>query len=194
MRIHYQCRLSLSRERLLSYTVTTTDVPVEFSQSDCFWILLFESSAHFGRLLFSESQRTFVLFFHAFQYLHGILLPLFRPRQYAVKHIFYFLACHSASISHSAFGRYNARMHPDANDPDRRVTYFGATHTRGKREIFGIRGDDRGKHIYVIGKTGMGKSTMLENMAIQDIQNGEGIAFIDPHGATAERLLDFVPY
>jgi hypothetical protein len=85
-------------------------------------------------------------------------------------------------------------MHPDANDPDRRITYFAATHTRGKREIFGIRGDDRGKHIYVIGKTGMGKSTMLENMAIQDIQNGEGIAFIDPHGATAEKLLNFVPY
>ena len=60
--------------------------------------------------------------------------------------------------------------------------------------MFGIRGIDRGKHVYVIGKTGMGKSTMLENMAIQDIQNGEGIAFIDPHGSTAEKLLDFVPH
>jgi energy-coupling factor transporter ATP-binding protein EcfA2 len=59
--------------------------------------------------------------------------------------------------------------------------------------MFGIRAIDRGKHVYVIGKTGMGKSTMLENMAIQDIQNGEGIAFIDPHGSTAEKLLDFVP-
>jgi hypothetical protein len=84
-------------------------------------------------------------------------------------------------------------MHPDQKNDDRRITYFAATHTRGKREMFGIRADDRGKHIYVIGKTGMGKSTMLENMAIQDIQNGEGIAFIDPHGATAEKLLDFVP-
>ncbi|MBI5458028.1 type IV secretion system DNA-binding domain-containing protein [Candidatus Kaiserbacteria bacterium] len=79
-------------------------------------------------------------------------------------------------------------------DDDRRITYFAATHTRGKREMFGIRGIDRGKHIYVIGKTGMGKSTMLENMAIQDIQNGEGIAFIDPHGSTAEKLLDFIPH
>lgn len=60
--------------------------------------------------------------------------------------------------------------------------------------MFGIRAIDRGKHVYVIGKTGMGKSTMLENMAIQDIQNGEGIAFIDPHGSTAEKLLDFVPH
>ncbi len=82
----------------------------------------------------------------------------------------------------------------DQSDPDKRITYFGATHMRGKREMFGIRADDRGKHMYIIGKTGMGKSTMLENMAIQDIQNGEGIAFIDPHGATAERLLNFVPH
>lgn len=83
---------------------------------------------------------------------------------------------------------------PPQQDDDRRVTYFAATHTRGKREMFGIRAEDRGKHVYIIGKTGMGKSTMLENMAIQDIQNGEGIAFIDPHGATAEKLLDFVPH
>jgi hypothetical protein len=79
------------------------------------------------------------------------------------------------------------------DDPERKITYFATTHTRGKREMFGIRAGDRGKHVYVIGKTGMGKSTMLENMAIQDIQNGEGIAFIDPHGSTAEKLLDFVP-
>lgn len=83
--------------------------------------------------------------------------------------------------------------HPDHHDDDRRITYFATTHTRGKREMFGIRAQDRGKHVYVIGKTGMGKSTMLENMAIQDIQNGEGISFIDPHGSTAEKLLDFIP-
>ncbi|MEK7586655.1 MAG: type IV secretory system conjugative DNA transfer family protein, partial [Patescibacteria group bacterium] len=64
---------------------------------------------------------------------------------------------------------------------------------RGKRTPFGIKPEDRSRHIYVIGKTGMGKSTMLENMAIQDIQNGHGIAFIDPHGSTAEKLLDYVP-
>ena len=87
-----------------------------------------------------------------------------------------------------------AHGHGNDNDPERRITYFAATHTRGKREMFGIRAIDRGKHIYVIGKTGMGKSTLLENMAIQDIQNGEGIAFIDPHGSTAEKLLDFIPY
>src|SRR3972149_11499437 len=86
---------------------------------------------------------------------------------------------------------YTFLMHADHKDDDRRITYFATTHTRGKREMFGIRAADRGKHIYVIGKTGMGKSTMLENMAIQDIQNGEGISFIAPHGSTAEPLLGF---
>jgi len=47
--------------------------------------------------------------------------------------------------------------------------------------------------VYVIGKTGMGKSTLLENMAVQDIKFGDGLAFIDPHGKTAELLLDYVP-
>jgi len=76
-------------------------------------------------------------------------------------------------------------------DPEK-ITYFGETDSRGKRVRFGIRAKDRTKHIYVIGKTGMGKSTLLENMAIQDIQNGEGMAFLDPHGKTAELLLSYI--
>ncbi len=74
-----------------------------------------------------------------------------------------------------------------------RVTYFAATDARGKYVPFGIKAKDRDRHMYVIGKTGMGKSTLLENMAIQDIQNGEGFAFIDPHGGTVEHILDFIP-
>ena len=73
------------------------------------------------------------------------------------------------------------------------ITYFAETDFRNKRVRFGIKDEDRGKHIYVIGKTGMGKSTLLENLAIQDIQNGKGIIFIDPHGKTAELLLKYVP-
>ena len=53
--------------------------------------------------------------------------------------------------------------------------------------------DDRRRHIYVVGKTGVGKSTLLENMAIADIEAGRGIAFLDPHGESAEKLLDFIP-
>ena len=76
---------------------------------------------------------------------------------------------------------------------DNKVTYFAQTDSRNKRVPFGIKRKDRSRHMYVIGKTGMGKSTLLENMAIQDIKNGEGVAFIDPHGKTAELLLDYVP-
>jgi hypothetical protein len=74
-----------------------------------------------------------------------------------------------------------------------RITYFAETDSRSRRVPFGIKERDRSRHTYVIGKTGMGKSTMLENMAIQDIKNGEGMAFIDPHGKSAEMLLEYVP-
>ncbi|MDZ4225873.1 MAG: type IV secretion system DNA-binding domain-containing protein, partial [Patescibacteria group bacterium] len=77
-------------------------------------------------------------------------------------------------------------------DPEK-VTFFAKTNSRGHEMPFGIKRKDRVRHMYVIGKTGMGKSTLLENMAIQDIRNGEGVAFIDPHGATADRLLEYVP-
>ncbi|MFA6095679.1 MAG: type IV secretory system conjugative DNA transfer family protein [Candidatus Paceibacterota bacterium] len=76
---------------------------------------------------------------------------------------------------------------------DDKVTYFAETDARNKRVKFGIKAKDRTKHVYVIGKTGMGKSTLLENMAVQDIQSGEGLAFIDPHGKTAELLLEYIP-
>lgn len=77
-------------------------------------------------------------------------------------------------------------------DPER-ITFFAQTDARGQEVPFGIKAKDRTKHMYVIGKTGMGKSTMLENMAVQDIKNGEGMAFMDPHGATAEKILEYIP-
>lgn len=73
------------------------------------------------------------------------------------------------------------------------ITYFAETDRRNKRVRFGIKSSDRTRHVYTIGKTGMGKSTMLENMAVQDIKNGNGVAFMDPHGKTADLLLDYVP-
>jgi hypothetical protein len=77
-------------------------------------------------------------------------------------------------------------------DPNK-ITYFAETDSRNKRTPFGIKAKDRLKHVYVIGKTGMGKSTLLENMAVQDIKGMEGMAFIDPHGKTADLLLEYVP-
>ncbi len=73
------------------------------------------------------------------------------------------------------------------------ITFFGLTSFRGQRAKFGIKTDDRRRHFYCIGKTGMGKSNLMENMAIQDIQNGRGVAYVDPHGEGAEKLLDFIP-
>ena len=73
------------------------------------------------------------------------------------------------------------------------ITFFGETTFRNARRRFGIKRDDRRRHLYTIGKTGMGKTVLLKNMAIQDIQSGEGMGFIDPHGEASEELLSFVP-
>jgi len=71
--------------------------------------------------------------------------------------------------------------------------YFAEANFRNQRKRFGIKRNDRSKHVYVIGKTGMGKTTLLENMVIQDIQNGDGVGVVDPHGEFAQKMLDFVP-
>ena len=77
----------------------------------------------------------------------------------------------------------------DQND----ITFFAKTNFRNQERVFGIKQDDRRRHMYVIGKTGMGKTNLLENLAIQDIQKGHGIAFLDPHGDTAEKLIKAIP-
>lgn len=73
------------------------------------------------------------------------------------------------------------------------ITFFAKTNFRNQDVAFGIKTDDRRRHMYVIGKTGMGKTNLLENLAIQDVQKGHGIAFIDPHGDTAEKLIKAIP-
>ena len=77
-------------------------------------------------------------------------------------------------------------------DPEH-ITYFAETDSRNQRIKFGIKSRDRIRHMYVIGKSGVGKSTLLENMAIQDIQHGEGVAVLDPHGSFAEKMLEYIP-
>jgi CxxC-x17-CxxC domain-containing protein len=73
------------------------------------------------------------------------------------------------------------------------IIFLGETTFRNERKKFGIKIDDRRRHIYGVGKTGMGKTALLENMAIQDIMTGHGVGFVDPHGEAAENLLDFIP-
>lgn len=73
------------------------------------------------------------------------------------------------------------------------ITYIGETNYQNQHLRFGIKQKDRGGHIYCIGKTGVGKSTLLLNMAISDIQQGRGVGIIDPHGDIAETLLMYIP-
>lgn len=73
------------------------------------------------------------------------------------------------------------------------ITFFARTNWRQEGKLFGIRQADRRSHMYVIGKTGTGKSAMLGTMALQDIEAGRGLALLDPHGDLVERLVAAVP-
>ncbi|MDQ3239730.1 MAG: ATP-binding protein, partial [bacterium] len=73
------------------------------------------------------------------------------------------------------------------------IVWLGKTDFKNTESIFGIKKNDRFKHMYVIGKTGTGKSTLLQNMIISDMRNGEGLCVIDPHGEFADVILEFVP-
>lgn len=73
------------------------------------------------------------------------------------------------------------------------INFFAKTNFRGQGKVFGIKREDRLYHRYVIGKTGMGKTTLLLNTAYNDIRAGEGVGFIDPHGDAAETLLRHIP-
>lgn len=73
------------------------------------------------------------------------------------------------------------------------ITYFARTNFRGTDQIFGIKRKDRRQHMYVLGKSGTGKSVMLENMIIQNIHQGEGVCVVDPHGELVEKILETIP-
>lgn len=73
------------------------------------------------------------------------------------------------------------------------ITYFGRVNFRNDRRVFGIRRRDRRHHMYVLGKTGTGKSTLLGVMVQQDIERGEGLALIDPHGDLVEQVMTSIP-
>ncbi len=83
----------------------------------------------------------------------------------------------------------SARPHDHENE----ITLFAETNFRNQKRRFGIKTDDRRRHMYVIGKTGMGKTTLLENLFLSDVIAGHGCCYIDPHGDTAEKLIDFIP-
>jgi type IV secretory pathway TraG/TraD family ATPase VirD4 len=83
-------------------------------------------------------------------------------------------------------------MNQTNNDKDQ-ITSFAITNYRDIKKVFGVKQKNRRGHMYIIGKTGTGKSTLIENLAISDIKMGYGLALIDPHGDLAEDILDFIP-
>ncbi|MFH1667792.1 MAG: type IV secretion system DNA-binding domain-containing protein [Candidatus Komeilibacteria bacterium] len=79
------------------------------------------------------------------------------------------------------------------NDDDDQVVAYAQTNYRNLTKKYGIKTKDRRTHMYLIGKSGTGKSTMQENMIIQDIQAGRGVAVVDPHGDMVEKIINFIP-
>lgn len=76
---------------------------------------------------------------------------------------------------------------------ENRINFFAQTNFRDRKTRFGIKREDRPQHVYIIGKSGVGKTKLMENMVIDDIQAGEGVGVIDPHGEFAERILRYIP-
>lgn len=74
-----------------------------------------------------------------------------------------------------------------------KINFFAKTQFRNKNTVFGIKDKDRRRHIWALGKTGTGKSTLIANMAIDDFKKGRGVAVIDPHGDLCDVLLDYIP-
>ena len=107
-----------------------------------------------------------------------------------------------AGIKNMAWGKTllgeppeNLPVVPDSatDEAKKDINFFAKAEFKNKETIFGIKTEDRRKHVYIIGKTGVGKSTLIANMAIDDIRKGRGVGIIDPHGDLSETILDFIP-
>jgi len=80
-----------------------------------------------------------------------------------------------------------------ADDDKKTINFFAKTPFKNHESIFGIKDRDRRRHMWVVGKTGTGKSTMIANMVIDDLKKNRGVSVIDPHGDLCETVLDYVP-
>ncbi len=78
-------------------------------------------------------------------------------------------------------------------DKQNDIVPFAQTSFRNHNVKFGIKLDDRRRHVYIVGKTGMGKTVVLENMITADIRNGHGLAVVDPHGDLVQKILETIP-
>lgn len=88
----------------------------------------------------------------------------------------------------------NLPVATDKTDEQKKeINFFAKTPYKNKDTVFGIKTPDRRRHIWALGKTGTGKSTLIANMVIDDLKKGRGVAVIDPHGDLCEVLLDYIP-
>jgi hypothetical protein len=97
------------------------------------------------------------------------------------------------SIPTSQLARQDSKQVDGPRNVPENGLLLGYNLFRGSKKPIRLAHEDRQRHMYVVGQTGTGKSTFLENLALQDMLNGNGFAFVDPHGDTAERLLAMVP-
>ena len=107
-------------------------------------------------------------------------------------------AAGESAISESRFSakfRPRNRVHRDHDTAmdQNQVLHIGRVDFRNDNRLFGIKREDRFSHIYVLGKTGTGKSTLIETMALQDVERGNGFALIDPHGDLVARIAARIP-
>jgi hypothetical protein len=90
-------------------------------------------------------------------------------------------------------GEPPANLPTENNTKPEEVSLFGQTNFRGHKQKFGIKRLDRGRHLYVIGQTGVGKSQLMQLLTLSDIYHGHGMAIIDPHGDLASDVMKFIP-
>lgn len=95
--------------------------------------------------------------------------------------------------SGSKKGEPPANLPLSENTPSVDLTVIGVTNFRNVYREFGIKRDDRRRHVYIIGKSGTGKSTLIENMAVDDVVEGRGVIIVDPHGELADKVISCVP-
>lgn len=104
-------------------------------------------------------------------------------------------------VKNIAWGRTLAGEPPEnlpvadntTEEEKKEINFFAKAEFKNKDQIFGIKAADRRRHMYIMGKTGTGKSTLIGNMAIDDIRRDRGIGVIDPHGDLCEAILDYIP-
>lgn len=78
-------------------------------------------------------------------------------------------------------------------DEDKKICFFGTTNFHNQNNLFGMKRSDRQRHLYVIGKSGVGKSKLLELLIQEDIMNGYGVAVLDPHGDLIDNVMRRLP-